>query len=115
MSKKQSPQQASAANTDNIIKKAGKVSEDKANRRAMRQAIDQGIAEYRKQYQEKVRQQDKKMKKAILDAESQRNAYEKKLKALDNEPQLIKKQYALPWTLLALSWVGFIAFFIVKG
>jgi len=69
--------------------------------------IEKGIAQYKKQHKAKMREQDKLRKK--------RN---KTNTVLNEEPTLEAPQEnqvsKLPWILLAISWLCFLGYFLVK-
>ncbi|CAA0113975.1 Uncharacterised protein [BD1-7 clade bacterium] len=92
-----------------ITRRSGQVAEDKAQRRAVTQAIADGIKEYKLQQKAKQRDQDKKLKKAQADAERLRGEYEEKLKALNVQGDQAQGGSRLPWVLLAASWLVFAA------
>lgn len=71
------------------------------------QGIQKGIAQYKKQQSEKARELDKKHKKAAA------SNHTNKLPA-DNKPEPVSdKSNILPWVLLILSWIGFVAYVLL--
>ena len=71
------------------------------------QGIQKGIAQYKKQQNEKARELDKKHKKAA----ARKNA--NKLPADKTAESTAAKRNSLPWVLLTLSWLGFAAYILL--
>lgn len=71
--------------------------------------IEKGIAEYKKQQKAKARERDKQRKQQVKNAQrvkaEQANASEPEI-----TPTAPKTNTYLPWILLSLSWIGFIAY-----
>lgn len=73
--------------------------------------IEKGIAQYKKQQKAKSRQTDKARKQAL-----RKKQQEDDLPQQQNEPQNMMQAPAgkgaimLPWSLLLISWIGFIAY-----
>jgi hypothetical protein len=90
------------------------IQEQKWVKRAIREGIDEGIAEYKKQHKSKVREQDKKLKKALANADKREQAFLEKSDALNQgasqHSHSASRRHLLPWFLLALSWCGFAAY-----
>ncbi|MCY4046432.1 MAG: DUF2956 family protein [Cellvibrionales bacterium] len=90
------------------------IQEQKWVKRAIREGIDEGIAEFKKQHKAKVREQDKKLKKALAKAEQREQAFIDKSETFaqtsTSSSSKIIKPNLLPWFLLALSWSGFLAY-----
>ena len=63
------------------------------------QGIQKGIDQYKKQYKAKVRELDKKLKKASVSPQAE-------LK-IETEEVIRHRHSLLPWLLLLLSWIGF--------
>lgn len=100
--KAQSAAQSNAQEAKAISDNVSKPGFDKAQRKEVQKAIEAGIAQYKRQFNNKQRNYDKQAKKAI--------------KALDeiesNEPEIqqdTQAHYSMltPWVLLLLSWLGF--------
>ena len=71
------------------------------------QGIQKGIAQYKKQQSEKARELDRKHKKAAA------SKHVNKLPT-DNKPEPVAdKSNILPWVLLILSWIGFVAYVLL--
>ena len=71
------------------------------------QGIQKGIAQYKKQQSEKARELDKKHKKATASKHVNKLPTDKK-----PEP-VADKSNILPWVLLILSWIGFVAYVVL--
>ena len=71
----------------------------------MGQGIEKGIAEYKKQQSKKSRERDKAKKQLS----KEKNKLEQQNKANIEEKEA--KISILPWSLLAISWVGFTIFY----
>ncbi len=72
--------------------------------------IEKGISEFKKQHKAKQREQDKVRKKGrqIKKAQSMIQDNDESVSTAENSSKL-------PWFLLVLSWLGFIAYFAVGG
>lgn len=71
------------------------------------QGIQKGIAQYKKQQSEKARELDKKHKKAAASKHAN-------VLPTDNKPEPVAdKSNILPWVLLILSWIGFVAYVVL--
>jgi len=107
MSEKISQQSHNEAIT--VAKSIQKPGQSKEHTKLIAAGIEKGIATYKKQHKAKMRAQDKQRKK------SQR-IHEKSIDIINNdtlEPQniILSSPHAkLPWILLILSWLGFIAY-----
>lgn len=100
-----SQQEASAI--ANGIKKPGQTKEQT---KLVSQGIAKGIELYKKQQKAKSREQDKAAKKAARDklvAQSEQ--------PLPTEVHTPANVSFLPWLLLAVSWLGFIAYYFVAS
>ncbi len=71
------------------------------------QGIQKGINQYKKQQSVKVRELDKKLKKAAVSRVSNESSTDSSL-----EPAAVKSSY-LPWLLLIISWSGFAAYILL--
>lgn len=97
--------------TAKSIKKPG---QSKEQTKLIAAGIEKGIADYKKQHKAKMRSQDKQRKKA------QRNNEQHSIQAQqsidNNDTQYTHSSpnsslnIKLPWTLLILSWLGFITY-----
>jgi len=90
--------------TAKSIKKPG---QSKEQTKLIAAGIEKGIAAYKKQHKAKMRSQDKQRKK------TQRNHEKNSIDNKNNDTQdthSSPNSSKLPWTLLILSWLGFIAY-----
>jgi TolA-binding protein len=103
MSNKVSPEvQAEAERIANGTKRPGQT---KDQIKAIRQGIEKGIVEYKKQQKAKARERDKQNKKEQQEQEAKRQA---EADAAADDPVAVRTgNNWLPWTLLAASWAGF--------
>ena len=68
------------------------------------QGIKKGIDQYKKQQSVKARELDKRLKKSAVTSLSNKSSTDNTL-----EPVVVKSNN-LPWVLLIISWLGFIAY-----
>ncbi|MEF1187047.1 DUF2956 domain-containing protein [Vibrio sinaloensis] len=108
MNKKVVPSQETQQEAMKIAKATQKPGQTKEQTKLIAQGIEKGIAQYKKQQKEKSRQADKARKKAQK---------AKRVELTDVEAELPMDSHSqpstptrLPWVLLALSWIGFIAY-----
>ena len=92
-----------------IAKSIQKPGQLKEQTKLISQGIEKGIAEYKKQQKTKAREADKHRKQLLLNKEKA------KLKADSEQVEEIVKEGSrlwvyLPWSLLILSWAGFISY-----
>jgi hypothetical protein len=82
-----------------------KPGQTKEQTKLVAQGIQKGVEQYKKNHSEKKRELDKKLKKAS----ASRSLHEA---STDNtvEPTTVKNN-KLPWILLAISWIGFVAIY----
>ena len=85
-----------------------KPGQTKEQTKLIAQGIQKGIEQYKKKHSEKSRELDKKLKKASTRKSLAESSMDKPV-----EPMTIKPN-KLPWILLALSWLGFIAYFVTS-
>lgn len=85
-----------------IAKGTAKPGQTKEQTKIIAQGIEKGIAEYKKREKAKARERDKARKK-------QRTANETDTEVSTQAAASTSTQW-LPWVLLAVSWVGFLAF-----
>ena len=76
----------------------------KEQTRLIAQGIQKGIDQYKKQQKAKARELDKKLKQ--LSRQPTANTEPR----IEIKETTAYKQHWLPWTLLAVSWVGFLAY-----
>ena len=99
----------------NIAKATQKPGQTKEQTKLIAQGIEKGIAQYKKQHKEKARQADKAKKKAQKAKQAQHAAalvQPKSETVTTIEAQ--SKTNMLPWALLALSWIGFIIYYVTQ-
>ncbi|WP_299808244.1 DUF2956 domain-containing protein [uncultured Shewanella sp.] len=92
-----------------VAKSTQKPGQTKEQTKLIAQGIEKGIAEYKKLQKGKARERDKARKQ-----ETRAKARETKLDAQDhsNIEDRAASPY-LPWGLLTISWIGFIAYIIL--
>jgi hypothetical protein len=91
-----------------IAKATQKPGQTKEQTKLVAQGIEKGIALYKKQQKEKKRQADKAQKKQKRTKSSESVASPVALESSDTVSA--SHSGVLPWALLAISWVGFIAY-----
>ncbi|MGX9417219.1 DUF2956 domain-containing protein [Vibrio sp. RC27] len=94
-----------------LAKATQKPGQTKDQTKLIAQGIEHGIALYKKQQKEKQRQADKERKKQQKEKISKSSSLPEQNHLPTPEPQTSPK---LPWVLLLISWIGFIAFIYVK-
>ena len=107
-SKKEKVSEQTKEEASALAKGIQKPGQTKEQTKLVAQGIQKGIELYKKQNKEKSRDLDKKLRKAK--------------EALVQEPNENEQQQApktpkniLPWSLLALSWLGFLGFCYFSG
>ncbi|MGJ0490248.1 DUF2956 domain-containing protein [Methylobacter sp.] len=73
------------------------------------QGIEKGIALYKKQQKEKARELSRKLKRASSQQQSSAEPEDQEI-----TERIVYRQHWLPWLLLALSWLGWGAYFFVS-
>ena len=91
-----------------IAKATQKPAQTKEQTKLIAQGIEKGITLYKKQQKEKAREADKLKKKTLRTKQHNTDQPEIDDKAILKDNAKPKSNKALPWVLLALSWVGFI-------
>ncbi|MCG9713372.1 DUF2956 domain-containing protein [Shewanella insulae] len=91
-----------------IAKATQKPGQTKEQTKLIAQGIEKGIAEYKKRQKSKARDRDKQRKQALK--EKQRQTIER----ADDQPEVTRGGSKMPWLLLALSWLGFIGFYLLN-
>lgn len=93
-----------------VAKKTQKPGQTKEQTRLIALGIQKGIAEYKKSAKSKLRQADKAKKK------------QRPVKQSSTPDEIVEQQSTktrnssiLPWSLLVLSWLGFIAYFFTQN
>ena len=111
MAKYSRKNKASQLTTENATKIAlgiQRPGQTKEQTKLIAQGIQKGIEQYKKKHNEKTRELDKKLKKGSPSKSLPESSIDNSV-----EPTMVKHN-KLPWILLALSWLGFIAY-IVTG
>lgn len=103
----QTQQQAMA-----MAKAVQKPGQTKEQTKLIAQGIEKGIALYKKQQKEKNRQADKARKKALKSKASGLEMHNSP--PFDDVDTVTNTSNQLPWILLAISWIGFIAYWFIK-
>jgi hypothetical protein len=88
-----------------IAKGRQKEGQTKEQTKLIAQGIQKGIAEYKKQHGIKIRKIDKQRKQTLKQRESENTESPAELVQTDS------REY-LPWILLVLSWMGFVAYIL---
>lgn len=88
-----------------IAKGTQKMGQTKEQTKLIAQGIEKGIAEYKKQQGKKLRELDKQRKQKIKQQEVNRTKTVEELPATNTSKPL-------PWILLAISWLSFVAYAI---
>jgi hypothetical protein len=89
-----------------MAKGTQKVRQTKEQTKLIAQGIEKGIAEYKKQQGKKLREIDKQRKQKIKLREQNNTETVEEVTANNLMP-------SLPWILLLLSWVGFVAYIVL--
>ena len=90
-----------------IARGTQKPGQTKEQTKLIAQGIQNGIEQYKKKQNEKLRDLDKKLNKATANRSLSQSSVENKFK-----PEL-EKRNMLPWVLLILSWLGFAAYVVM--
>jgi len=106
-SKKHQHSEKSKDDAMKIARGTQKPGQTKEQTKLIAQGIKKGIEIYKKQQSEKARELDKKLNKASALSASQETST-----AQVAEPVVVKATN-LPWVLLALSWLGFVAYVVL--
>ncbi len=110
MSSKQSVSQQTKDEALAVAKANQRPGQTKEQTKLIAAGIEKGISEYKKQHKAKQREQDKVRKKSRQTQKEQSMIQEDVELVLTDE-----RSSKLPWLLLVLSWLGFIAYFAVGG
>jgi len=84
-----------------------KPGQTKQQTKLIAQGIQKGIELYKKKHSEKARELDKKLKKVSTRQSLTESSMNNTVKPSTD------KYNKLPWILLALSWIGFIAYIVI--
>ena len=90
-----------------IAKGMQKSGQTKEQTKLIKQGIEKGIAEYKKQQSKKLRELDKQRKQKNKQRKTDQND-------LPETPAVKNNHHLLPWILLGLSWLGFALYIIWK-
>jgi t-SNARE complex subunit (syntaxin) len=90
-----------------IAKSIQKPGQLKEQTKLISQGIEKGIAEYKKQQKTKAREADKSRKQAI---KAKLKADGEQVEEIVEEKEGSRFWVYLPWSLLILSWAGFISY-----
>lgn len=96
-----------------VAKATQKAGQTKEQTKLIAQGIEKGITLYKKQQKEKHRQADRARKQALKNRQVSDDRT-----ASDDDAYQTEAPTAiawLPWGLLAISWVGFIVFWLVQS
>ena len=95
-----------------IAKGTQKAGQTKEQTKLIAQGIQKGIEQYKKQHKAKMRELDKSLKQVRHHKQSlEDRGGEPEAEASISQPQPNKAW--VPWSLLALTWVGVIAYFLM--
>jgi hypothetical protein len=93
-----------------IAKRIQKPGQLKEQTKLISQGIEKGIAEYKKQQKTKAREADKHRKQLLIDKEKAKlKADSEQVDVMVEEKEDSRLWVYLPWSLLILSWAGFIS------
>jgi hypothetical protein len=104
--KKQKVSEQTVVDAMAIAKATQRPGQTKEQTKLIAQGIQKGIDLYKKQQKAKQREQDRLRKK---------QAKEKQSVQVNNDDQQAKSSTInwLPWTLLVISWIGFLIYFVI--
>ena len=97
-SKKQTTSPETRSDAMKTAKGTQRPGQTKEQTRLIAQGIQKGIDQYKKQHKTKLREMDKRLKATQLKATSTNET--------EFHKQTVYRQHWLPWSLLALSWLG---------
>ena len=94
-----------------IAKSTQRPGQSKEQTKLIAQGIQKGIEQYKKQYKSKARVLDKKIKSfKNVKSETSLDIKQNNGKSEKNSSAMVLVTRLLPWALLILSWIGFIAY-----
>ena len=105
------PSQETQTESMKIAKSTQKPGQTKEQTKLIAQGIEKGIAQYKKQQKERNRQADKAKKKQQREKQRQRDYVVEQESTNIEAPT--SKPAVLPWALLVLSWIGFVAYIVM--
>ncbi|TVO37620.1 DUF2956 domain-containing protein [Vibrio algivorus] len=94
-----------------VAKSTQKPGQTKEQTKLIAQGIEKGIALYKKQHKEKLREADKLRKKQSKNIHQEQTPSNIQLSTSDHKPS---KPSVLPWALVILSWVGFAIYLLLQ-
>ncbi|TCS44034.1 DUF2956 domain-containing protein [Reinekea marinisedimentorum] len=94
-----------------IAKGTQRPGQTKEQTKLIAQGIEKGISEYKKREKQKARERDKQRKKEL----SQKETAEQPAEYNGENTQNSNGRAALPWVLLAASWLAFITFYLFNA
>ncbi|MEC4724991.1 DUF2956 domain-containing protein [Shewanella sp. D64] len=92
-----------------VAKATQKPGQNKEQTKLIAAGIEKGIAEYKKQNKSKARDRDKARKQDIKSKIRASATSDTEVTEVEDKP----KVQLLPWGLLVISWIGFVAFYLV--
>lgn len=98
---------------ERTVKATRRPGQTKEQTKTIRQGIEKGIAEYKKQQKAKARERDKQRKREQQQQQTQQQAQAEAVNA--DQGVASPGTIWLPWVLLATSWVGFGAYLWASG
>ena len=110
MKNKVVPSQETQQEAIKIAKATQKPGQTKEQTKLIAQGIEKGIAQYKKQQKERSRQADKAKKKAQKAKKADVEVSTNQAQVNIENPEISSKPSILPWALLVISWIGFIAY-----
>lgn len=106
-SKKNKTSEQTKDDATRIARGIQKPGQTKEQTKLVAQGIQKGIEQYKKKHNEKKRELDKKLKKASASRSLHDTSTDHTV-----EPTTVKNN-KLPWILLAISWIGFVAYIVI--
>lgn len=95
-----------------VAKSIQKPGQTKEQTKLIAQGIEKGIALYKKQHKEKLREADKLRKKQSQKTNQSQEKLSSELNA-NNHGESVNRS-ALPWVFLIISWIGFGIYFLLQ-
>ncbi|MFO6424988.1 DUF2956 domain-containing protein [Motilimonas sp. KMU-193] len=99
-----------------VAKATQRPGQTKEQTKFIAQGIQKGIEEYKKRHKEKARELDKQKRKLTQQQNNDSQAHQQEVATSTNQTESAdhsKGAAWVPWTLLALSWLGFIGYFLL--
>lgn len=95
-----------------VAKSTQKPGQTKEQTKLIAQGIEKGIALYKKQHKEKLREADKLRKKQSKPSNHEQTINDEHPV---NQQAVAHKGSILPWSLLVLSWIGFAVYVLLQN